>query len=108
MKHIAIATSVAMLAFCSQAADLPSGSTNAPAATNAPHFSSKFAERLHQLKERDATNKVPDRVSQQALIEKQKQQLQLQHDEIRKRDGALLPPLPPNPESPVPRYKSGT
>jgi len=63
MKHTAIfATSVALLAFSSQAADTPSGSTNAPAATNAPHFSSKFAERLHQLREREATNKVPNRL----------------------------------------------
>jgi hypothetical protein len=88
--------SVALLAFSSQAADTPSGSTNAPATTNAPHFSSKFAERLHQLKERDATNKVPDR-----LLSPLPPRLPVKPPVV------LWPPLPPEPGSPVPRYKPG-
>jgi len=88
MKHTAIfIASVAMLAIPSQAADTPSGSTNAPAATNALHFSSKFAERLHRLKERDATNRAPDRLTSPAV---------LPYQPI-KRPVVLLPPIPPEP-----------
>ena len=107
MKHTAIfIASVAMLAITSQAADTPSASTNALTTTNAPHFSSKFAERLHQLRERDATNKVPDRASKQALREQQMQQMQRQHDEALKHAATPMPPLqPPEPGVSLPRYK---
>jgi C-terminal processing protease CtpA/Prc len=99
MKHIAIfAMSVTLLAFSSQAADTPSGSTNAPAATNALHFSSKFAERLHQIREHQVTNQIPDRASQQAMIEKQMQQLEREHEEALKCAAPLLPPTPPKPQ----------
>jgi hypothetical protein len=115
MKHTAIfATSVALLSFSSLAADTPSDSktpslsvvTNAPAVTNAPHLHPTFTERLHQIQKRDATNRVPDRASQQALIEQQMQQMQRQHDEALKRAGTPMPPLqPPESGASLPRYK---
>jgi hypothetical protein len=99
MKYTAILfTLVALLAVSSQAADTPTGCTNAPATTNALHFSSKFSERLHQIREHQVTNQIPDRASQQAMIEKQMQQLEREHDEALKRAAPLLPPMPPKPQ----------
>ena len=128
MKYTAIfATSIALLAFSSRAADIPSDTktpslsvaTNAPTVTNAPHLHPTFTERLHQIQKREGiTNRVPDRASQQALFEQQMQQIQREHDEALKRGAAALPPLPPSsavlplppsqPVAPSPRYKSGT
>ena len=93
MKHTAIfAMSVALLAFSSRAADTPSGSTNAPTVTNAPHLHPTFTERLHQIQKHDATNKAPDHLTSPKFVEQQ-----IQQSQPIKRPVVVLPPIPPEP-----------
>jgi pimeloyl-ACP methyl ester carboxylesterase len=64
----------------------------------------RFLARLHQIKEREAGNNVPDHASQSALSE---QQMQHERDETLKRGEAQLPSTPPKkPDAPEPTKKS--